>query len=215
MTLPMDIRIASSDGPLRLRLRPPRHRAGGRVELVPAPARRHQPGGRVVLHRPRLPRRRGARRAARESRRRARDAARHGARHWRARSPTTRRPSRSTLTRALLWRMLGADHPMEAHKVDSQLIYELRPSRPTRPRASRRSWRSGRRGFRCGRAPTCRTAGRGGRRGRSPDGASARMPTSSVIDVMPVDPVALGDRCVEEHGEVVAGRVERRRGPSL
>src|SRR5262249_37537451 len=29
-----------------------------------------------------------------------------------------------TLTRALLWRMLGADHPMEAHKVDSKLIYE-------------------------------------------------------------------------------------------
>ena len=30
-----------------------------------------------------------------------------------------------TATRALLWRMLGADHPMEAHKVDSKLIYEL------------------------------------------------------------------------------------------
>jgi enoyl-CoA hydratase/carnithine racemase len=29
------------------------------------------------------------------------------------------------VTRALLWRMLGADHPMEAHKVDSRLIYEL------------------------------------------------------------------------------------------
>ncbi|HEV7733898.1 MAG TPA: crotonase/enoyl-CoA hydratase family protein [Candidatus Binatia bacterium] len=30
-----------------------------------------------------------------------------------------------TLTRALLWRMLGADHPMEAHKVDSAAIYEM------------------------------------------------------------------------------------------
>jgi len=29
------------------------------------------------------------------------------------------------VTRALLWRMLGADHPMEAHKVDSRLIYQL------------------------------------------------------------------------------------------
>jgi enoyl-CoA hydratase/carnithine racemase len=29
------------------------------------------------------------------------------------------------LTRALLWRMLGTDHPMEAHKVDSKLIYEM------------------------------------------------------------------------------------------
>lgn len=27
------------------------------------------------------------------------------------------------LSRQLLWRMLGADHPMEAHKVDSQCIY--------------------------------------------------------------------------------------------
>jgi enoyl-CoA hydratase/carnithine racemase len=33
-------------------------------------------------------------------------------------------PVSVTLTRALLWRMLGADHPMEAHKVDSRLIYE-------------------------------------------------------------------------------------------
>ena len=29
------------------------------------------------------------------------------------------------LSRALLWRMLGADHPMEAHRVDSKLIYEM------------------------------------------------------------------------------------------
>ena len=27
-----------------------------------------------------------------------------------------------TLTRALLWRMLGAPHPMDAHRVDSALI---------------------------------------------------------------------------------------------
>jgi enoyl-CoA hydratase/carnithine racemase len=33
-------------------------------------------------------------------------------------------PVSVTLTRALLWRMLGADHPMEAHKIDSRLIYE-------------------------------------------------------------------------------------------
>ena len=29
------------------------------------------------------------------------------------------------LTRQMLWRMLGADHPMEAHKVDSRAIWEL------------------------------------------------------------------------------------------
>jgi len=28
-----------------------------------------------------------------------------------------------TLSRQLLWRMLGADHPMEAHKVDSQCVF--------------------------------------------------------------------------------------------
>ena len=30
-----------------------------------------------------------------------------------------------SLTRQMLWRMLGADHPMEAHKIDSRFIYEL------------------------------------------------------------------------------------------
>ena len=29
------------------------------------------------------------------------------------------------LSRQLLWKMLGADHPMEAHKVDSRLIYAM------------------------------------------------------------------------------------------
>jgi enoyl-CoA hydratase/carnithine racemase len=28
-----------------------------------------------------------------------------------------------TLSRQLMWRMLGADHPMEAHKIDSQCIF--------------------------------------------------------------------------------------------
>ena len=41
----------------------------------------------------------------------------------RARSPTTQRPSRSRSSRQLLWRMLGADHPMEAHRADSRGIY--------------------------------------------------------------------------------------------
>jgi len=27
------------------------------------------------------------------------------------------------LARQLLWRMLGADHPMEAHRIDSRCIY--------------------------------------------------------------------------------------------
>lgn len=32
-------------------------------------------------------------------------------------------PVSVALTRQMLWRMLGADHPMEAHKVDSRAIY--------------------------------------------------------------------------------------------
>ena len=29
------------------------------------------------------------------------------------------------MTRAMLWRMLGADHPMEAHKIDSRAVQAL------------------------------------------------------------------------------------------
>ncbi|MBZ6378362.1 enoyl-CoA hydratase [Pacificimonas flava] len=32
-------------------------------------------------------------------------------------------PVSVTLTRHMMWRMLGADHPMEAHKIDSRAIY--------------------------------------------------------------------------------------------
>jgi enoyl-CoA hydratase/carnithine racemase len=28
-----------------------------------------------------------------------------------------------TLIRQMMWRMLGADHPMEAHKIDSRGVY--------------------------------------------------------------------------------------------
>ncbi|MBE8220274.1 MAG: crotonase/enoyl-CoA hydratase family protein [Alphaproteobacteria bacterium] len=34
-------------------------------------------------------------------------------------------PISVTISRQMLWRMLGADHPMEAHKVDSKAIYGL------------------------------------------------------------------------------------------
>ena len=37
-----------------------------------------------------------------------------------------------TLTRAMLWRMLGADHPMEAHKIDSRGIRALGASADAR-----------------------------------------------------------------------------------
>ena len=34
-------------------------------------------------------------------------------------------PVSVSMTRQMLWKMLGADHPMEAHKIDSRAIYEL------------------------------------------------------------------------------------------
>jgi enoyl-CoA hydratase/carnithine racemase len=34
-------------------------------------------------------------------------------------------PVSVTLSRQLLWRMLGADHPMEAHRIDSKCIYAM------------------------------------------------------------------------------------------
>jgi len=34
-------------------------------------------------------------------------------------------PVSAALTRQMMWRMLGADHPMEAHKIDSRGIYDL------------------------------------------------------------------------------------------
>ena len=36
---------------------------------------------------------------------------------------TNAAPVSAALTRQMLWRMLGADHPMEAHKVDSRAIF--------------------------------------------------------------------------------------------
>jgi enoyl-CoA hydratase/carnithine racemase len=33
-------------------------------------------------------------------------------------------PVSVALTRQMLWRMIGADHPMEAHKIDSRAIWE-------------------------------------------------------------------------------------------
>jgi enoyl-CoA hydratase/carnithine racemase len=32
-------------------------------------------------------------------------------------------PVSVALTRQMLWRMLGADHPMEAHRIDSRAVY--------------------------------------------------------------------------------------------
>jgi enoyl-CoA hydratase/carnithine racemase len=36
------------------------------------------------------------------------------------------------LSRQMLWRMLGAEHPMEAHRIDSRAIYAMSPSADVR-----------------------------------------------------------------------------------
>jgi enoyl-CoA hydratase/carnithine racemase len=36
---------------------------------------------------------------------------------------TNAAPVSVTLIRQMMWRMLGADHPMEAHKIDSRGVY--------------------------------------------------------------------------------------------
>ena len=41
-------------------------------------------------------------------------------------------PVSVSMTRQMLWKMLGADHPMEAHKVDSRAIYELEKGEDTK-----------------------------------------------------------------------------------
>ena len=51
MQLAMDIRIASESRAFRFCVLPARHRAGSRLELVPATHRRHRAGAGVVLHR--------------------------------------------------------------------------------------------------------------------------------------------------------------------
>ena len=123
MTLPMDIRIASDERPLRLRVRPPRHRARGVLVVVPAPARRHQQAvewvytGRVFP----APRRRSPAGWCAACTRRE---LLHAARALAAEIADNTAPVSVALSRQMLWRMLGADHPMDAHQVDSRGIAE-------------------------------------------------------------------------------------------
>ena len=65
LALACDIRIASRERLLRLRLRPDRRLAGRRHDLLPAPRRRPEPSARAAARRPQHDRRGGARGAAR------------------------------------------------------------------------------------------------------------------------------------------------------
>ena len=72
--------------------------------------------------RPRLRGRRGAGRRAGAQHPPGRRGARRGPRPG-PEIATNAAPVSAALTRQMLWRMLGADHPMEAHKIDSRGIY--------------------------------------------------------------------------------------------
>ena len=55
-------------------------------------------------------------------------------------------PVSVALARRMMWRMLGAAHPMIAHRADSRGMF-VAASPPTPPRESERSWRSARPAF--------------------------------------------------------------------
>ncbi len=121
MQLAMDVRLASEtrglDSSSRAAASTRRRR-----HLVSAAPRGHPAGARMELHGPRL-------------------SGRRGARGWTGRQfytpdqliPAARALAREiadntsavsvALIRQMLWRMAGADHPMEAHKVDSRGIF--------------------------------------------------------------------------------------------
>ena len=131
MQLPMDIRMASTGRQVRLRLRQARHHARSRLVLVPVQggglstalewcftgrvfsAQEAKERGLVrSLHAPEdlLP---AARALAREI-------------------ADNTAPVSVALSRQMLWRMAGADHPMEAHKVDSRAIQSRGASADTK-----------------------------------------------------------------------------------
>ena len=112
--------------------------------MVPAPPRRHQPGHGVVRHRPGVPGRRGAGRRARARSLHAPDELLPAAYALAQEIAENTSAVSVSLTRALLWRMLGEDHPMAAHRVDSALI-DATGASPMPARASSASSRSARR----------------------------------------------------------------------
>ena len=164
---------------LRLRVLPARHRAGGRFELVPAAHRRHRAGAGMVLHRPGFPAQEAL--AGRlVSKVVPADELLPTARALAREIADNTAPVSVALIRQMMWRMLGADDPMEAHKIDSRGIYARGRSDDVkegvvsflekRPPYSR---------TRC--HPTCRIISRGGTSGS----ISSQFENSPVNVVMP------------------------------
>ena len=119
MTLPMDVRLAADDAAHGLRVRAPRDHPRGLLELVPAARRRHQPAmewvatGRVFSAQEALE---GGLVHSLHPKDELLDAARALAREIAENTA----PVSVALARQLMWRMLGAEHPMIAHRADSR-----------------------------------------------------------------------------------------------
>jgi enoyl-CoA hydratase/carnithine racemase len=124
MTLPMDIRIASSAAKFGF--------VFARRGIVPEAC---SAGSCRKWSASAAPRNGSIRGACSAPTRRSRAGSCHGwsrraiscPRHWRspARSRTNTSAVAVALARQMLWRMAGADHPMEAHKVDSRGIFAM------------------------------------------------------------------------------------------
>ncbi len=110
-------------GPDRLRVRPARHRAGGRVDVVPAAHRRRPAGAGVGLlrrdPRPPTPRSPAGWSAASTSP----TTWCRPPRTWPGRSSSTAPPSRSGWPSGCVYRNSAAADPLEAHLSDSLAMY--------------------------------------------------------------------------------------------
>ncbi len=115
MTLAMDIRLASTPRPHRLRLRAARHRAGGLLVVLPAPHRRPPAGAGVGLLRGGPHRRGRPRRTARavgpRARRPAPRRARPGALLRRRPLPRRAGPRQAAVVRRHVGRVAARDAP--------------------------------------------------------------------------------------------------------
>ncbi len=123
MTLPMDIRLAADDARHRVRVRAARDRARGVLELVPAPRGRDQPGDGVGGHRPGVLRPGGARPAGSSAACTRKEELLQAARALAVEIAQNTAPVSVALARRMMWRMLGAEHPMMAHRADSRGMF--------------------------------------------------------------------------------------------
>ncbi len=87
-----------------------------------------------------------------------------------------------SLIRQMMWKMLGADHPMEAHKIDSRASsHAALPRMPVK--VSVRSWRNARRIFLTGCQRICRRTFRGGGSANTARRSNARASTACPLHV--------------------------------